>query len=195
MGKYLLNTKFLFTYALLYNIGFTFLYSIINRTFTSNVSFEIAYDSLIPFINSEFLSIIYISLYAFAIQGMYWAFTDQKKALKGYLTLTTTAVISFLFFMMYPVCQDRSSIVPNDVLKYIWEIDTNCNLFPSLHASTATTIIIMNKNYFIKLYCVAIIATCLLLKQHTIIDISAGIILSIIVNYGVEKFLKMKKLV
>jgi len=134
------------------------------------------YDKLVPFMNLEIISFIYLIFSLIVpVHSIYLVFKEKNEAFKLALSIILTHIISFCVFFSYPTCQDRSLISdPNFLLQTIWNVDNNCNNFPSLHAGIATCLMIANKNKYLNLYYLILILSCLFTKQHSILDVIAG---------------------
>lgn len=169
-----------------------FIYSLLNTG--SEISFLISkIDNFIPFVNSKFLSLIYILFSIIVpVNIISLIFKEKRKAIKLIISIILTHIISFIIFFKYPLCQDRSLISqPNLILDYIWMLDNNCNNFPSLHVGIAFSIMLVNKNKYLNLYYFTVILSCLLLKQHSLCDVVMGIFIAVFSNIFINYILKI----
>lgn len=154
-------------------------------------------DDLIPF--CEWFIFPYLSWFLYMlIPGVYFLMKDRK-ALENYLL---SLFIGFFFAMLtvtlWPTGQElRVDIDPDRnfaswLVAFIYDFDTNTNVFPSMHCiGTVAALMGMAKSeslgkrvplqIFNWLLGLSIIAATVLLKQHSILDVFAGVALEILV--------------
>lgn len=150
-------------------------------------------DDFIPF--CEFFVIPYVLWYALlAFVSVYTFFFDVPAFKKFYIFLSVTCVITFSLYVIFPNMQNlrpdtfaRDNILV-DVMKNLYTIDTNTNVCPSIHVifSLGMTFALWNTKHFSSalwrtisvLVTVSICLATVFLKQHSVIDIFAGIALS-----------------
>ncbi len=150
-------------------------------------------DDLIPF--CEFFVIPYVLWYALlAFVSLYTLFFDIPSFKKFYLFLSVTCIITFSLYIIFPNMQNlrpqefaRDNIFV-DVMKNLYSIDTNTNVCPSIHVifSLGMLFAMWNSKHFsstlwrvIELVVAASICLAtVFLKQHSVLDIFAGVALS-----------------
>ncbi len=159
-------------------------------------------DDLIPF--CEFFVIPYVLWYALlAFVSLYTLFFDIPSFKKLYLFLSITCAITFSIYIIFPNMQNlrptefaRDNIFV-DIMKNLYSIDTNTNVCPSIHVifSLGMLFAMWNSKHFSSSWwhiveLITAISICLatvFLKQHSVIDIFAGVALSIVVWYFIAK--------
>lgn len=150
-------------------------------------------DDYIPF--CEFFVIPYVLWYALlAFVSIYTLFYDVKAFKKFYAFLSITSAITFLIYIIFPNMQNlrpntfaRDNIFVN-FMKNLYSIDTNTNVCPSIHVifSLGMLFALWNSKHFCTslwraLSAAVTVAVCLstvFLKQHSLIDVFAGCVLS-----------------
>lgn len=156
-------------------------------------------DNKLPFIESFIY--IYASWYLLLIIVPIILYCKDKNKYYQYFTATILAVIiSNIIFIIYPTTVIRPTIQSNNITNYlinlIYQIDTPAiNCFPSLHCLISFLFIYSIKNekinkilkIAITILSILVILSTVLIKQHIIIDVISGFILSIIVWIIVTK--------
>ncbi len=162
-------------------------------------------DDLIPF--CEFFVIPYVLWYALlAFVSLYTLFFDIPSFKKFYWFLSITCIITFSLYIIFPNMQNlrpqefaRDNIFV-DVMKNLYDIDTNTNVCPSIHVifSLGMLFTMWNSKHFNStlwriaelIIAVSICLATVFLKQHSVIDIFTGVALSFIVLPFVTKINK-----
>lgn len=184
---------FLLLFWPLYLAFFFFIERFANLTFNS---VECGFDRIIPF--CEFFIIPYVLwyLYLFWIH-LYTLIHDVASFKKLMYFLIISFFIACVFFVSYPTEQSlRPESFPRDniftdAVKFLYTIDTNTNVCPSLHVAGSFAVLLtawntkgLNTpfwrflNIFITLF---ITASTVFLKQHSLIDSAAALVLCIAV--------------
>lgn len=150
-------------------------------------------DDAIPF--CEFFVIPYVLWYALlAFVSLYTLFFDIPSFKRFYIFLSITCVITFSLYIIFPNMQNlrptefaRDNIFV-DIMKNLYAIDTNTNVCPSIHVifSLGMMFALWNSKHFSTavwritsvLITVSICLATVFLKQHSVIDIFAGIAVS-----------------
>jgi len=150
-------------------------------------------DDLIPF--CEFFVIPYVLWYALlAFVSVYTLLFDVTYFKKFYVFLSVTSIITFAIYILFPNMQNlrptefaRDNIFV-DIMKNLYKVDTNTNVCPSIHVifSIGMLFALWNSKHFgsAAWRTVSVIVTTLIciatvfLKQHSVIDIFVGILLS-----------------
>lgn len=153
-------------------------------------------DDLIPF--CEFFVIPYVLWYALlAFVSVYTFFFDIPSFKKFYFFLSVTCVITFSLYIIFPNMQNlrpdtfvRDNILV-DVMKNLYSIDTNTNVCPSIHVifSLGIMFALWNSKHFNTavwrtisvLVAISICLATVFLKQHSVVDIFAGVALSALI--------------
>ncbi len=154
-------------------------------------------DDRIPFIKEMVIPYVIWYIYI-VIPIVYLAFKDIESYTKLCLFLFIGMTICFLIFAIFPNGQNlRPEITGNDIysrlIQGIYSTDKPINSAPSMHTLNALAIhfvLIKSKSFkdkkFLKtlsfLIMVLIICSTVMIKQHSIIDVFAGIALGIGLN-------------
>lgn len=190
---------------------YVIMYIVAEKLITSNywVSWCIL-DDYIPFVK-EFV-FVYVTWYPLMIGLAFWLLVKDKRAFRrfGWATIINLTACVTIFFI-FPSGQDlRPEILGSDIaskmIRGIYAADTNTNVLPSMHVvgSLAAMRAGFDTDAFKKpwmkwLICIlslAINASTVLIKQHSILDIFAGIALYAIVYpfvYIIPDKLRKKK--
>lgn len=153
-------------------------------------------DDLIPF--CEFFVIPYVLWYALlAFVSIYTLLFDLFAFKKFYIFLTITCIITFAIYIIFPNEQNlrptefaRDNILI-DIMKNLYAIDTNTNVCPSIHVifSIGMLLTLWNSKHFSSalwrtIWILVTISICLAtvyLKQHSVIDLFAGVALCAVI--------------
>lgn len=148
-------------------------------------------DDAIPFV--DWMIIFYIVWYALVVGLGLWLLIKDKPAFERYMLMVIIGFsLSFVVFYSFPNGQDLRVEDPGDsffakLVTYIYAADTNTNVLPSIHAYAgfmAMVSIIDTKSIKSKLIkvvlCIVAVLTAVstvFVKQHSILDIYAAIIM------------------
>lgn len=169
-------------------------------------------DDIIPF--CEYFIVPYVLWYGLIVVSLtYFALYNPKNFKKLQIFITITQVVAMFIYIVWPSRQDlrptefaRDNFF-TDVVKLLYTIDTNTNVFPSLHVGYSLAMIsiwVKEKSVawyvklFISVFCVLVCLSTAFIKQHSVLDGFAAIIMCAIIevvlfkNYYREK-LKLKK--
>lgn len=152
---------------------------------------EISLDKSIPFVHS----FIYIYIGAF-IQWIYFFHVLLKNNTKtGYKfcsAIIIGSLIGFVIFLIYPTGINRPEVIGDTItdnfLRLVYSMDSIICAFPSFHCFLSTICIPIlieckasKKTIIINvIYSILVFASTLLVKQHTFVDVPAGIALAFI---------------
>lgn len=198
---------------LLYMIGYLIAFQFLEKTVTTNFhEIHIALDDKIPF--CEYFIVPYLMWFGFvAITIIYFLFQDKKGYYKLITFLFTGMTIFLLVSYIYPnghhlrpTTFARDNIFV-DLVKMLYEIDTDTNVLPSIHVYNSLGCYIAirkcpklrnKKGIQIGSFVltVAIILATMLLKQHSVIDVVAGMVMARLVYeivYHYEDYLDCEK--
>lgn len=176
---------------------------------------ECILDSYIPF--CEFFVIPYYFWFLFLIGMLLYSMLfniETFKKFMWYIIITNT--ITLLFYAIYPTAQnlrptvfERHNIFTVIVGK-LYNFDTNTNVCPSLHVINSVAVLLAAwqdenfrtpfKRFLFIAATVLISLSTVFLKQHSVIDIAAAVILCIICypfafssKLGVENFIGLNR--
>lgn len=169
-------------------------------------------DSRIPFI--PYFIYFYILWYVMLFIVPYLLYKSDKEIFKKYFVSTFISItIAGLIYILFPTSIVRASIngsgITNFIVKFIYLIDTPVmNCFPSMHCIISFLFIfsvigcrnLSNKyKWVISILSCLIVISTLLVKQHVVVDVISGFIISSFVYFIVCKtkiwtFLKLKDL-
>lgn len=184
------NHLFLLLFWVVYLFSFFFLERGVDTVYAPIYS---KWDDVIPF--CEFFIIPYVFWYLFLLFIHLYTLkydVDSFKKLMYYLILSFgTATVIFAVFPnmqeLRPTEFQRNNIF-TDAVKFLYTIDTHTNVCPSLHVVGSFAVLFtawnakgLNKwGYRIIFFVITILITLstVFLKQHSVIDINMGIILS-----------------
>ena len=146
--------------------------------------------------------LIYFGSYVYWATGVWYVGSRGRERL---YELLTAAVLSFgicmLFFIFLPTTIVRPEItesgVWNALMRLLYRLDTPQNLFPSMHCMNSWLIYIAvrgRKEYgkgvriFFCVFSFLVFASTVLVKQHFLIDIAAGVLIAEVTTWTVRKF-------
>ncbi len=151
------------------------------------------FDDKIPFI--EYFVIPYYFWFLYIIGTMaYFFFCDKLAFVKYTWSVIITHTITLIVYIIYPTCQElRPPIEADSLCTYfisnLYGYDTNTNVCPSIHVIGSCSVCFAAlksesiKSCMIKiLYVIANVLICLstvFIKQHSVIDLVLGVILSL----------------
>lgn len=161
-------------------------------------------DNKIPFIK-EFVPAYYFWFVYMALGLIYLGRKSIKDFYKMEIFLSLGMIISFIIFIIYPNEQfPRPDVTGKDIfsflVNFIYSHDGTNNVFPSIHVCNAIGVHLCLINYdkikdrakllsFTAM--ILICASTLFIKQHSIIDVIGGAILSGIIYLIVYKLPKL----
>lgn len=173
---------------------------------------QLPIDHFIPF--CEWFLIPYGLWYPLLILLGVYLFVKDKPAFKRYMFfLAATFFISEIIWLMVPNVQHLRPVrMPRDnaltaIISVLYTVDTNTNVFPSVHvvgslgAILAVWDSILKKHHpgicwFITGLSILICLSTVFIKQHSVLDVAAGGLLSLLVaawTYGKRSPLLNKK--
>ena len=156
-------------------------------------------DDMIPF--CEYFVIPYFLWFAYMLGGILFVIFFCRK--QEYYKLASTLAIGMTIFLviscLFPNAQDlrpvtfeRSNIFV-DIVKYLYKTDTPTNILPSIHVYNSLVIFFalnqsqrLRNHRIVRFACgvltVSIILSTMFLKQHSVVDVSMGILMGIAVQ-------------
>lgn len=178
---------------LFYYIVMWFGYNYLNQTTVPDIYLYHPIDSKIPFVKEMVVPYVLWYLYIF-VPLAYFAFKSPDDFRKLCMFMFTGMTISYLIFYLVPNGQNlRPIITETDVfsriINSIYSTDRPTNSLPSMHVilSVAVNASIYNSTILAKfkklklfsmLLCILICASTVFIKQHSILDVVAGLIVS-----------------
>lgn len=153
-----------------------------------------AFDNIIPF--NEYFIIPYYFWFVFIIGMLVYSFLFDIPTFRRYMKyIIITYTVTLLIYVIYPTRQDlrppvfeRNNIFTR-IVGFLYAFDTNTNVCPSLHVigSMAVYFAARKSKLFGKflwrivfLFMTTMICiSTVFLKQHSIIDIAAGVLVSL----------------
>lgn len=159
-------------------------YPLLNVPRDSIHDLKLVIDNWIPLV--PFFVIPYISWYVLlALTIFRFAKTDTRMFGSAALAVIITLLSSYVCYIFYQTEINRPDIQSNDffsvILKFIYEHDNPYAAFPSTHTSLSTLCALLwsrtNSSYkqIIIIWCITIIASTVLVKQHYFLDILGGL--------------------
>lgn len=157
---------------------------------------ELPLDACIPF--CEYALLPYSLWYPLLIGlGLYLMFRDSASYRRYMCYLALTFFLSVAIWLLFPNGQDLRPQLDgtgflSQVIVQLYRIDTNTNVFPSVHVVGAVGAAIATWNcprlrcrpvvrWGIIALAAAICLSTLFLKQHTVLDVAGGLVLSALV--------------
>ena len=152
-------------------------------------------DDKIPF--CEYFIIPYCFWFVFLIGMMVYGFFWDNKALENYMRFTAiTYTVTLIIYALYPTAQNlRPAVFPNDgffvkIVKFAYRIDTNTNVCPSIHILGSMAVyfaarksrLFGSRAWRITFFSAAVLIalSTLFVKQHSVLDILAALIIGVI---------------
>lgn len=185
------NHALVFLYGLIYMPWFMYLEKHVTKGFFLIHS---PLDDYIPFV--EYFVIPYLLWFVFIAAGSFYLFfTDKKEFLRMAAFLIAGMTIFLIICTVYPNGLNlRPAEFPRenlftDLVRHVYSVDTPTNVLPSMHVFNSIGLCIgltrteSLKNYprirlGIQLFTLSIILSTVFLKQHSVTDVIAGVVLS-----------------
>lgn len=193
------NNKIQFSWIFIFIVFIAITFELFNRPFGEVRNLKIAFDDMIPFIK-EFIIIYHTFSPMLVVVGLLLLVdkkNDYKKYIVSLLIAQLTAYVIFILFQTYVPRYD-TSLLGNDIfsklIKLTYSVDNSYSGAPSLHVCNMTIAIFYftKSNYtkkdkiIMNLYLALIAITTVLVKQHVVLDIPAGLIHAIVCYIIVE---------
>lgn len=179
------------------------IFIIVNNNVVGKFDMYSPIDNLIPFVPA--FVIAYYAWYGFFFLTALHFFLHSKDDFeKTILSINLSMIIALLIYILFPNYQSlRPTVYAADffsqTVKALQSFDSSASVLPSLHVSICLTLFLGIKESLcfkhrpkIKLFSLVIaILICMstvFIKQHSIIDVVAGLILSLFIYFIVYKF-------
>lgn len=158
---------------------------------------QLPLDAMIPF--CEWFVVPYVLWYPLlAAIGIYLLLKEPASFRRYMAYLSATFFLSALIWLVFPSSQDlRPIVLPRNnlftaLVGVLYHIDTNTNVFPSVHVAGAigASLAAWDSTFLRKqrILCGMIVSLSILIclstvfiKQHTLLDVIGGLVLSILV--------------
>lgn len=198
------NRKIL--YILAFAIFSAITFEMFNRPFGDVTSLRIDFDDKIPLIKE--LIVVYHTFMPLLVYTGFILYKDNEKNYKKYVaTLFLAQITAYIIYVFFQTTVPRydTALLGNDIfskiLKLTYKVDNNYSAAPSLHVcqSFVASIFIyksgMDKKrvIFLILYFMLVASTTVLVKQHVVLDIPAGILHSLVNFLIIEYIFKKRK--
>ena len=142
--------------------------------------------------------------------GLHLLFADVPAFRRYMYRIMVGFSLSILFFVLFPNGQDlRPASFPRDnfctdLVRLIYAADTNTNVLPSIHAVGAVFLVFaaydspsLRRHRWLPpvflLLCALICVSTLFVKQHSVLDMAAGVALAFAVYYLVDVLPKRRR--
>lgn len=179
-------------YAVIYMVWFGYL----ERTVKHYKLIHVALDDYIPFCEVFIIPYLLWFIYV-AVVLLYFFFKDKNEYFKTCAFLFTGMTVFLIISTLWPNGQRlRPFILPRNnvftrLVAMIYSTDTPTNLWPSIHVynSLGCHFAIIKSRHFIKhrgirfaslILCISIIMSTMLVKQHSVFDVTTAFIMAAI---------------
>ncbi len=196
--------KYSHAWTLLYIFIYMPWFCLLERTITPSSHFtnmHVPFDDVIPFCEWFIIPYILWFLYIPAVI-LYELFKSKKEFYYASAYLFIGMTICLLICTLWPNGQDlrveefTNNNILTSIMGFIYNADTNTNVFPSIHVfNSVAAFIIICKSESLKgkkllkvsaaILSILIILSTMFLKQHSVLDVIGGIALSGIMYVGV----------
>ena len=179
-------------------VGYFTLYTLTEVFIPSDKCFVVhsKLDDLIPF--CEYFVIPYVLWYALIVVSLlYFALYNVENFKKLQIFIIATQVIAMIVYIFFPNRQDlrptefaRDNFF-TDVVGLLYTIDTNTNVFPSLHVGYSLAMMSVwckekSAKWYAKLgisiFCILVCLSTAFIKQHSVLDGFASIIMCAVIE-------------
>lgn len=179
-------------YFPIYMIWFTWLERTITPD-TPHTNIHVRFDDMIPFCEWFVIPYVLWFVYIFVVMA-FTLFTSREEYYKASAYLFVGMSICLLVCTLWPNGQDlrvdgfESDNIMTSLMGFIYSADTNTNVFPSIHVfNSVGAVIIIYKSHILKnikwikissvILSTFIILSTMFLKQHSVMDVLAGLAL------------------
>lgn len=159
-----------------------------------------ALDDMVPF--NEYFAIVYYGWYVFVAASLFYFFIyDSKRFQELQIFIIITQALAIFIYFLYPTIQvGRPEVLGDnvfcDLMRFMYSVDTPTGVCPSLHVAYSlgvTSVWIKRKKtsaqlkWFVVIFSILVCCSVVLVKQHSVIDVMAGLCVSLIAEYAVYK--------
>lgn len=149
------------------------------------LSLETPVDAVIPFVPAFIF--IYVLYYPWVIMPLFVVRT-RDAFYRALAAFGLAQLIAQIMFVLFPASIERPSMAGQGLtatlVRFIYSVDLGWNLFPSLHVAHSVLVALLFGKYasrktacWVWLGTLLISASTLLVKQHYLIDVPAGMLL------------------
>lgn len=157
-------------------------------------------DDMIPF--NEYFAIFYYGWYALvAVSLFYFLLYDAKRFKELQIFIIITQVLALSIYFIYPTMQTgRPDVLGDnifcDLMRFMYSVDTPTGACPSLHVAYSLGVVSVwlkrkktsiGLKWFVVIFSILVCCSVVLVKQHSVIDVAAGLCVSLIAEYAVYK--------
>ena len=157
-------------------------------------------DDMIPF--NEYFAIFYYGWYALvAVSLFYFLLYDAKRFKELQIFIIITQALAISIYFIYPTMQiGRPDILGDnifcDLMRFMYSVDTPTGVCPSLHVAYSLGVVSVwlkrkktsiGLKWFVVMFSILVCCSVVLVKQHSVIDVAAGLCVSLIAEYVVYK--------
>lgn len=157
-------------------------------------------DDMIPF--NEYFAIFYYGWYALvAVSLFYFLLYDAKRFKELQIFIIITQVLAISIYFIYPTMQTgRPDVLGDnifcDLMRFMYSVDTPTGVCPSLHVAYSLGVVSVwlkrkktsiGLKWFVVIFSILVCCSVVLVKQHSVIDVAAGLCVSLIAEYAVYK--------
>lgn len=193
-----------YSYSMLYLIFYLVVFFVLEKITVPKYYIYSPIDDWIPFYAPAFL--VYASWFiAFPGSLILFLFYCKEDYQKLSFMIFNGSTITFLIYLLFPTYIDlrvpiETKVFFDQLIQWLWSVDSPCNVCPSLHVSVSVSILIVvflssklkkehpKLRWFVMVWMVLICGSTLLIKQHSVIDVVCGILLSAFLGVAVYKF-------
>lgn len=157
-------------------------------------------DDMIPF--NEYFAVFYYGWYALvAVSLFYFLLYDAKRFKELQIFIIITQVLALSIYFIYPTMQTgRPDVLGDnifcDLMRFMYSVDTPTGVCPSLHVAYSLGVVSVwlkrkktsiGLKWFVVIFSILVCCSVVLVKQHSVIDVAAGLCVSLIAEYAVYK--------
>lgn len=209
MDKKAIFKKYRHALWALYIIAYLIAFFIVEKVVSSDSAYWVSYmklDDMIPF--CEYFVVFYVLWYPYmALTGLYLIFRDPDAFRRFMWFIMIGFTASIIFFFIFPNGQNlRPETFEHDniftsLIGSLYAADTNTNVLPSMHVigSMATFFAFIDCKLLRKrkllTFCSFVLAVMInlstvFIKQHSFLDVIAGLVVSAVIYLIVYVFIK-----
>ncbi|WP_282926337.1 phosphatase PAP2 family protein [Helcococcus kunzii] len=188
-------------WILLFTLYSIFTFELFNRPFGNVRNIKIAFDDMIPMIK-ELIIVYHTFAVMIVLIGVLLLIENEKEYKKFVIALFASQTIAYIIYINFQTFVPRydTNLLGDDIfsnlVKITYSVDNSYSGAPSLHVAH----MILSIFYFSKLqyrraskifmisYLSLIALTTVLVKQHVVLDIVAGMVHATIIYFLVEYF-------
>ena len=193
------ENKKIFSLIILFFVFAATTFEIFNRPFGEVSNIKIPFDDKIPMVK-ELILVYHTFSLMFVLTGFLLLIDKKDDYMKYVISLFVAQILAYIIYVKFQTYIERydTSLLGDDIfsnlIRLTYQVDNSYSGAPSLHVCVMTlaSIYFAKSNYTLKTkifyisYLILIALTTVLVKQHVVLDIPAGILHAIIVYFIVE---------